>query len=105
MQRCNLILYGLLFAVGDLPDEQILNGNQPDMDDCVASENQEEEVVAMVEESPSGIILIAQYLSYYLLGLRDSYLFSPLFPFVCIFHFIAAKFLFYRGVENTTFSQ
>ncbi|XP_024628286.1 BTB/POZ domain-containing protein POB1 isoform X1 [Medicago truncatula] len=40
--------------VGDLPDEQILNGNQPDMDDCVASENQEEEVVAMVEESPSG---------------------------------------------------
>ncbi|CAI8607624.1 unnamed protein product [Vicia faba] len=40
--------------VGDLPDEQILNGNQPDMDDCVASENQDEEVVAMVEESPSG---------------------------------------------------
>lgn len=46
--------FGTLFAVGDLPDEQILNGNQPDMDDCVASENQDEEVVAMVEESPSG---------------------------------------------------
>lgn len=38
-----------------LPDEQILNGNQPDIDDCVACENQdEEEAVAMVEESLSG---------------------------------------------------
>lgn len=55
MKRCNLIFFGVLHAVLDLPDEQILNGNQPDMDDCVASENQDEEVVAMVEESPSGI--------------------------------------------------
>ena len=50
--------YTLLPAVVDLtllPDEQILNGNQPDMDDCVPCENQEEEAVAMVEESPSGI--------------------------------------------------
>ncbi|CAJ2662903.1 unnamed protein product [Trifolium pratense] len=38
----------------DMPDEQILNGNQPEMDDFVASENQDEEVVAMVEEFPSG---------------------------------------------------
>ncbi|KAJ1414679.1 TRAF-like [Sesbania bispinosa] len=37
-----------------LPDEQILNGNQPDMDDFVPCENQDEEAVAMVEESPSG---------------------------------------------------
>ncbi|RDX67682.1 BTB/POZ domain-containing protein POB1, partial [Mucuna pruriens] len=37
-----------------LPDEQIFNGNQPDMDDFIPSENQDEEAVAMVEESPSG---------------------------------------------------
>ncbi|KAI9109836.1 hypothetical protein K1719_018877 [Acacia pycnantha] len=37
-----------------LPDEQILNGNQLDTDDAVANENQDEEAVAMVEESPSG---------------------------------------------------
>ncbi|XP_020212377.1 BTB/POZ domain-containing protein POB1 [Cajanus cajan] len=37
-----------------LPDEQILNGNQPDMDDFLPSENQDEEAAAMVEESPSG---------------------------------------------------
>ncbi|XP_061363342.1 BTB/POZ domain-containing protein POB1-like isoform X1 [Gastrolobium bilobum] len=37
-----------------LPDEQVLNGNQPDMDDCVPCENQDEDAVAMVEESPSG---------------------------------------------------
>ncbi|KAJ7962508.1 BTB/POZ domain-containing POB1-like protein [Quillaja saponaria] len=36
------------------PDEQILNGNQPDMDDCVVCENQDEEAVAMVEEVASG---------------------------------------------------
>lgn len=40
-----------------LPDEQILNGNQPDMDDGAPSENQDEEAVAMVEESPSGILM------------------------------------------------
>ncbi|XP_027337850.1 BTB/POZ domain-containing protein POB1-like isoform X1 [Abrus precatorius] len=40
--------------LASVPDEQILNGNQPDMDDCVASDNQDEEVVAMVEEFPSG---------------------------------------------------
>lgn len=40
-----------------LPDEQILNGNQPDMDDCAPCENLDEEAVAMVEESPSGILM------------------------------------------------
>lgn len=34
------------------PEEQILN--QPDMDDCVGCENQDDEVEAMIEESPSG---------------------------------------------------
>ncbi|XP_054794141.1 BTB/POZ domain-containing protein At2g46260-like [Prosopis cineraria] len=38
-----------------LPDEQILNGNQLDIDDGLAGEHQDEEAVAMVEESPSGI--------------------------------------------------
>lgn len=45
------------FSATDLavcPEEQILNVNQPDMDDCVGSENQDEEVEAMIEESPSG---------------------------------------------------
>ena len=54
-------VYALLVAVVDLtllPEEQVLNGNQPDMDDCVtlACENQDEEAVAMVEESRSGIL-------------------------------------------------
>jgi hypothetical protein len=49
------MLYGFLFVGVDMPDEQILNGNQPEMDDFVASENQDEEVVAIVEEFPSGI--------------------------------------------------
>ncbi|GMY23815.1 BTB/POZ domain-containing protein POB1-like [Fagus crenata] len=35
-------------------EEQILNCNQPDMDDCVVGENPDEEPVAMIEESPSG---------------------------------------------------
>ncbi|KAK3194684.1 hypothetical protein Dsin_025994 [Dipteronia sinensis] len=35
-------------------EEQILNGNQPDIDDCVGCENQDEEADAMIEESPSG---------------------------------------------------
>lgn len=50
----------LLLAVIDLtvlPDEQILNGNQPDMDDCAPCENQDEEAVAMVEECGSGILI------------------------------------------------
>lgn len=34
------------------PEEQILN--QPDMDDCVGCENQDEDVEAMIEGSPSG---------------------------------------------------
>ena len=38
-----------------LPDEQILNGNQPDTDEGVPDENQDEETVAMAEELPSGI--------------------------------------------------
>ncbi|XP_044502695.1 BTB/POZ domain-containing protein POB1-like isoform X2 [Mangifera indica] len=36
------------------PEEQILNVNQPDMDDSVGCENQDEEAEAMIEESPSG---------------------------------------------------
>ncbi|THG20660.1 hypothetical protein TEA_002281 [Camellia sinensis var. sinensis] len=36
------------------PEEQILSCNQPDTDDCVGCENQDEEAVAMIEESPSG---------------------------------------------------
>ncbi|KAJ8748444.1 hypothetical protein K2173_003339 [Erythroxylum novogranatense] len=35
-------------------EEQILTCNQPDMDDCVGSENQDEEPEAMIEEFPSG---------------------------------------------------
>jgi len=35
-----------------MPDEQVLNGNQPDVDE---RENQDEEAVAMVEEPHSGI--------------------------------------------------
>lgn len=51
------IYFSLLLVVADLtllPDERILNGNQLDTDDAVANENQDEEAVAMVEESPSG---------------------------------------------------
>ncbi|XWS76933.1 hypothetical protein CRYUN_Cryun01aG0219600 [Craigia yunnanensis] len=36
------------------PEEQILNDNQPDMDDGVGYENEDEEAVAMVEETQSG---------------------------------------------------
>ncbi|XVF80166.1 hypothetical protein PTKIN_Ptkin15bG0049300 [Pterospermum kingtungense] len=36
------------------PDEQILNDNQPDMDDAVGCDNQDEEAMAMVEETQSG---------------------------------------------------
>ncbi|XP_077227296.1 BTB/POZ domain-containing protein POB1-like isoform X2 [Tasmannia lanceolata] len=36
------------------PEEHILNCNQPDAEDGVAYENQDEDVVAMIEESPSG---------------------------------------------------
>ena len=36
------------------PEEQILNCNQPDVDDVVASENDDKEAVAMIEESASG---------------------------------------------------
>ncbi|TXG62976.1 hypothetical protein EZV62_009970 [Acer yangbiense] len=35
-------------------EEQILNGNLPDIDDCVGCENQDEEADAMIEESLSG---------------------------------------------------
>ncbi|XP_062090583.1 BTB/POZ domain-containing protein POB1-like [Humulus lupulus] len=36
------------------PEEQILNCNQPDIDDCDGCENPDEDTVAMIEESPSG---------------------------------------------------
>lgn len=36
------------------PEEQILNCNQPDADDGLGCENEDEEVVAMIEESHSG---------------------------------------------------
>lgn len=45
-----------------MPDEQILNENQPDMDDFVPSENQDEDAVAMVEEPPSGIWILKENL-------------------------------------------
>lgn len=35
-------------------EEQILSCNMPDRDDGVAHENEDEEAVAMIEESPSG---------------------------------------------------
>lgn len=35
--------------------EQILICNQPDMDECVACQNPDEEADAMSEESPSGL--------------------------------------------------
>lgn len=46
----------LCFSVLDLTacQEQILNGNQPDMDDGAGGENPDEEVDAMSEESRSG---------------------------------------------------
>ncbi|KAM1068815.1 hypothetical protein ACFX2I_000740 [Malus domestica] len=43
-----------ILDLAECPEEQILNDNQPDMDDCEGCENQDEEAVAMVEESPSG---------------------------------------------------
>ena len=46
-----------------LPDEQILNENQTDIDDFVPCENQDEEAVAMVEEFPSGILITQNILS------------------------------------------
>ncbi|XP_077251244.1 BTB/POZ domain-containing protein POB1-like isoform X2 [Tasmannia lanceolata] len=36
------------------PEEHILNCNQPDTEDGVAYENEDEEAVAMIEETPSG---------------------------------------------------
>lgn len=60
-------LIGFLFSVLDLtlcPEEQILNGNQPDMDDFAGGENQDEEAVAMIEESPSGNGIFLEDLSY-----------------------------------------
>ncbi|XP_057456201.1 BTB/POZ domain-containing protein At2g46260-like [Lotus japonicus] len=38
-----------------LPDEQILNGNQPDIGDGVPYENQDEESFVMVEKFPPGV--------------------------------------------------
>lgn len=38
------------------PEEQILNCDQPDMEDCGASENMDEEADPMLEELPSGIL-------------------------------------------------
>ena len=35
--------------------EHILNCDQPDTEDCVAYENNDEEVVAMIEESPPNV--------------------------------------------------
>jgi len=51
----NIYVYAFFDAGADIasvPDEQILNGNQPDLDEC---ENQDEDAVAMVEEPNSGI--------------------------------------------------
>lgn len=54
---CHILQCFLLLAVVDLslPDEQILNENQPDMDDSTPPENLDEEAIPMGEEFPSGI--------------------------------------------------
>ncbi|CAL5397642.1 unnamed protein product [Camellia sinensis] len=51
-----ILRFGLVEAVDTVgcPEEQILSCNQPDTDDGVGCENQDEEAVAMIEESPSG---------------------------------------------------
>ncbi|KAL5989260.1 hypothetical protein ACLOJK_010150 [Asimina triloba] len=41
------------------PDEHVLNCNQPDSDDGVVYDNQDEEAMAMVEESPVGVGMVA----------------------------------------------
>lgn len=46
-----------LFAAVDTAgcaEEQILSCNQPDTDDGLGCDNEDEEAVAMIEESPSG---------------------------------------------------
>lgn len=46
------------FAVVDLngcPEEQVLNGSQPDMDDAIPCENLDDEPAQMIEELHSGI--------------------------------------------------
>lgn len=56
-----MTLLMLVHSAADLSvgaEEQILTCNQPDMDDCLGSENQDEEAVAMIEESPSGTSLV-----------------------------------------------
>lgn len=54
----NLMMFTILLSAVDIalgPEEQILNCNQPDIDDGLGCENDDEEAVAMMEESPSGI--------------------------------------------------
>lgn len=56
-----LVLYDLrstFFAVVDLngcPEEQVLNGSQPDMDDVIPCDNLDDEPAQMIEELHSGI--------------------------------------------------
>lgn len=53
--------YSSSISVVDLSvgqEEQVLNDNQPDLDDCEGCEIQDEEAVAMIEELPSGILII-----------------------------------------------
>lgn len=47
--------------------EQILTCNQPDMDECVACQNPDEEVDAMSEESPSGLYHLKYNVSFLVL--------------------------------------
>lgn len=57
MLVCFSTFFPFSFVVLDLslwPEEQVLNGGQPDMDDAAGCENQDEEVMAMVEETQSG---------------------------------------------------
>ena len=47
-----------MFAVVDLngcPEEQVLNGSQPDMDDAIPCDNLDDEPAQMIEELHSGI--------------------------------------------------
>lgn len=51
-------LWSTFFAVVDLngcPEEQILNGSQPDMDEAIPCDNLDDEPAQMVEELHSGI--------------------------------------------------
>lgn len=80
-------VFHFVFSVLDLslcPDEQILNGNQPDMDDGVGCENLDEDAVAMVEETQSGFDIV--YTTDYLVHLWLIFIFMLYLNKVCKGH-------------------